>query len=74
MTRRPALEELSLFSLACKQAEETLEDKGRIVARYSGTEDCLRIMAEAETQELVEAVLDSLQRAADQEGILSSKK
>ncbi|HBF23211.1 MAG TPA: phosphoglucosamine mutase [Planctomycetes bacterium] len=74
VTRRPALEELPFFSLACKQAEETLEGKGRIVTRYSGTENCLRIMAEAETQELVEAVLDSLQKAADQEGILSGTK
>lgn len=70
VTSRPLLEALPKFSAACAQVEETLQGKGRIVVRYSGTEDRLRLMAEAESQELVESVLDTLQASAEKEGIL----
>ena len=70
VTSRPPLETLPNFSVACAQVEDTLQGKGRIVVRYSGTENRLRLMAEAESQELVESVLDTLQASAEEEGIL----
>ena len=72
VTGRPPLKTLHKLSAACARVEETLQGKGRIVVRYSGTEDRLRLMAEAESQALVESVLDTLQAAAEEEGILGN--
>jgi phosphoglucosamine mutase len=41
-------------------AEEQLKGKGRIVVRYSGTEPLLRIMAEGEDHDQVEALVSAL--------------
>ena len=41
-------------------AEEQLKGKGRIVVRYSGTEPLLRIMAEGEDRDQVEALVSAL--------------
>ena len=47
-----------------KAVEEALGDNGRILVRASGTEPVLRVMVEAETQELCEthvnAVIDAM--------------
>ena len=47
-----------------KAVEEALGDNGRILVRASGTEPLLRVMVEAETQELCEkhvaSVIDTM--------------
>ena len=47
-----------------KEVEEALGDDGRILVRASGTEPLLRVMVEAETQELckkyVKKVIDAM--------------
>ena len=47
-----------------KEVEEALGDNGRILVRASGTEPLLRVMVEAETQELckkyVTKVIDAM--------------
>ena len=51
---------------AVKQVEEALGDTGRILVRESGTEPLIRVMVEAETEEIcrkhVDAVVDVIRR------------
>ncbi len=44
-------------------AENELSDNGRVVVRYSGTEALARVMVEAETQEKVKAIAESIAHA-----------
>ncbi len=43
-----------------QEMEETLGDTGRILLRASGTEPVIRVMAEAETEEICRSVTDAL--------------
>lgn len=45
---------------AAKEAEEALSGNGRILLRESGTEPVVRVMAEAETQELCEEYVNKI--------------
>lgn len=45
---------------AAKEAEEALAGNGRILIRESGTEPVIRVMAEAETQELCEEYVEKI--------------
>ena len=50
-------EELSSFprvSRIIREAEKKLGDRGRVLVRYSGTQDLCRIMVEAPTQDMAE--------------------
>ncbi len=47
-------EELPEVSRVLAEAEAALQQSGRVVLRYSGTEGLARVMVEAETQELVD--------------------
>lgn len=49
-----------------EQKEQELGDRGRILIRKSGTEPLLRIMVEAETEELCRSVLRNLTDAIEQ--------
>jgi phosphoglucosamine mutase len=61
---KPPLDSLPKVSKALKEAETTLGENGRIVLRYSGTEQLARVMVEAEHQADVkkfsESVADAL--------------
>jgi phosphoglucosamine mutase len=69
-TKRVPLEELSRLSSEMSAVDSELEGRGRTVVRFSGTELKLRLMAEAENDELVQSVLERLHSAAEEDGIL----
>ena len=50
-------EELNSFKNALLEADNILMNKGRLLVRYSGTQDVLRILVEAKTEYLVEKVM-----------------
>jgi phosphoglucosamine mutase len=52
------LEQLPEVAAAIKQAESELNDSGRIVVRYSGTESLLRVMVEAESEQQMHRLAD----------------
>jgi phosphoglucosamine mutase len=54
VTRKPPLEELADVQTAIKAAEAELEDKGRVLVRYSGTQSMCRVMVEGPTQEMTD--------------------
>jgi phosphoglucosamine mutase len=64
---KPPLESLNLLPAAVKAAEDSLKNTGRVVVRYSGTENKLRIMVEAQTEALMNENLDRLVKAAKEE-------
>lgn len=49
----------------CAREEEALVGRGRILLRPSGTEPLIRVMAEADTQELAEAAVSALIEAVE---------
>ena len=53
-----------------KKVEERLGDSGRVLLRKSGTEPVLRVMAEAETDEVCEAAVDEIIDAMRESGHL----
>jgi len=61
---KPPLDSLPQVAKALKEAQTTLGENGRIVLRYSGTEQLARVMVEAEHQADVkkfsESVADAL--------------
>jgi phosphoglucosamine mutase len=61
------LETLKLLPAAVKAAEESLKETGRVLVRYSGTENKLRIMVEAESRSSMKENLDMLVKAAKEE-------
>ena len=52
---------------AVRAEEAELADRGRILVRPSGTEPLVRVMAEAETQELTQSVVDRLVAVVERE-------
>ncbi|MGM0418570.1 MAG: phosphoglucosamine mutase [Thermodesulfobacteriota bacterium] len=48
------LEEIPQIQNAVKTVEERLDTKGRVLVRYSGTQNMCRVMCEAETDELAD--------------------
>jgi phosphoglucosamine mutase len=61
------LEQIPAVASAIRQAEQDLEDNGRVVVRYSGTEALARVMIEAESEEVMkhhaEAIASAIQQA-----------
>ena len=53
-----------------KEAEKALGSNGRILLRESGTEPLVRVMVEAETQELCEKYVDSVVSVLENKGFV----
>jgi phosphoglucosamine mutase len=68
MKHRVPLESMKGFRKAQAEFEKSLGSRGRIVVRYSGTEPLLRIMAEGENRDEIEAIVKALGEKAREEG------
>jgi len=66
---KPPLEGLEKLQRAIKEAEEELSGRGRVLVRYSGTEPLLRIMVEADSEELIDRIIEKIEKAVREEGI-----
>ncbi len=60
---------LSHLQDAVEKANRMLSGRGRVLVRYSGTEPLIRLMAEAESDELAQQALSILEKAVFEEGI-----
>ncbi len=67
---KPPIEKLEKVQGALKKAEEMLSGRGRVLVRYSGTEPLLRIMVEAENEDLIDEIVEILREAVVSEGIV----
>lgn len=57
---KPSLERLPKYNAARAKAEEELGDRGRILVRYSGTENLVRVMVEGENDALIRQIARQL--------------
>ena len=67
---KPPLESLENLQKAKEEVERELSGRGRIVIRYSGTEPLLRVMVEAESEELIDRVIRKILQAVREDGIV----
>ena len=67
VSRKPPIAEVPVIAAAIAAAEAELGDRGRIVVRYSGTEQLARVMVEAESQEDVERYCTGISKVFQQE-------
>ncbi len=62
---KPSLDSLPKYQAALSAAERDLEGSGRILVRYSGTEDKVRVMVEgcdeAQIKKIAEELRETLQ-------------
>lgn len=64
---KPPLSELAEVQAAVKEAERILADAGRVLLRYSGTENKIRLLIEAKEQSLIDQVEPALIAAIQSE-------
>ena len=57
---KPPLEDIDTFQSALRSIEEELGDRGRVVARYSGTEAKARVMVEGPDESTIRRCADTL--------------
>ena len=69
---RPDFESLAILGATMTEAEKALGQQGRIVVRYSGTEPLLRILVEAESEELSQHWIERLLQSARSEASLGT--
>lgn len=65
-SKRP-LDSLPRYQEALARAKETLGRRGRILVRYSGTENLVRVMVEGEGEQTIRRVAEELRDALKQE-------
>ena len=58
--RKPALNSIPELQKAIEAAESELSRQGRVLIRYSGTQNMCRVMVEGPTQEITERLARSL--------------
>ena len=61
VSAKPPLESLDGFLSGVDAIEKSMQGKGRVVVRYSGTEPKLRILVEAQEKALVEKVMQEIE-------------
>ncbi|WP_428049781.1 phosphoglucosamine mutase [Candidatus Avelusimicrobium caledoniensis] len=61
VTQKPPLETLNGFLPAVREIEKSMNGKGRVVVRYSGTEPKLRILVEGEQESMVDRVMQQVE-------------
>jgi phosphoglucosamine mutase len=64
---KPPLESLPEFQRALQQYETELGSRGRILVRYSGTENLVRVMVEGENQHRIEEIARDLSDVLESE-------
>lgn len=62
---KPAIETLSEVTGAIARVESELGSEGRVVVRYSGTENLVRVMVEGSTEELIRQQAGSIVKALE---------
>ena len=60
LSSRPPLESLPTVQAAIAAAEKELGQEGRVLVRYSGTQNLCRVMAEGPTDEMVGRLCESI--------------
>ncbi len=60
VSRKPPLEEVPKLQEAIRAAERELQDEGRVLVRYSGTQSLCRVMVEGPTDELTAQIAECL--------------
>lgn len=66
---KPPIESLENLQRAKEEVERELSGRGRLVIRYSGTEPVLRVMVEAESEELIDKAIKKIVEAIKKDGI-----
>jgi len=57
---KPPLESLPRYQSAAEKAKQSLGGRGRILVRYSGTENLVRVMVEGEDEAQIKQIADEL--------------
>ena len=60
---RKPLDSIPRITQVIQEAEKSLDGKGRIVIRYSGTEPLLRILVEGDQEEKINSIVDNISDA-----------
>ena len=63
VTDKPPLEEVKSINEAILAAEKTLQDNGRVLVRYSGTQSMCRVMVEGPTVAMTDSLAADIARA-----------
>lgn len=72
--RKPPIEKLSATQKAIKSVEAELGDQGRVLVRYSGTENLCRVMVEGPKKHQIDLLAHSIAKAIEKEIGLSKVK
>jgi len=60
VSSKPPLESLPRYQSALAKATESLAGRGRILVRYSGTENLVRVMVEGDDEAQIRAIAEEL--------------
>jgi phosphoglucosamine mutase len=67
VSSKPPIEGLPRFMRSLKEFEASMNGRGRVLVRYSGTEPLARIMVEGEEQTAIESAAHELARLLQEE-------
>jgi len=71
ITKKTPLEKLHFIQSAVKKAENLLKE-GRIMIRYSGTEDLIRVLVEGKNYKDIEKIFEMITKSIKKEDIYDS--
>ena len=64
---KPPIETLDRYPSVAAECEDEMNGRGRILVRYSGTENLIRVMVEGESDELIRKVAGRLRNVLEEE-------